>query len=290
MREAGRFGTHHRPRVGVVLSAGGLRGAAHLGVLRRLIAARVPIDVIVGSSAGAIVGGFHAAVGLTIDQMIDDAPYMFGRHVALYGVSRRTPERVSRWLRHRCGIVPDRLAALDRASFDRLHHGVTGFGVVCHDLATRRPCYFSNVDAQGIAVGTAVRASAAIPALFPPARVTAGGRQLKLADGGLSDPLPVEFARRRELGATHLIISDCRRNRRVEGRGGHDERVVHVRPRLRGFGVVPAVSFSVVEAVRAGEEAVDDGTIARIRSWFAAGGMQPGGIPASSASASAGSR
>src|SRR5262245_33319460 len=42
-------------RIGVVLSGGGLRGAGHVGVLQQLAAHKIPIDVIVGSSAGAIV-------------------------------------------------------------------------------------------------------------------------------------------------------------------------------------------------------------------------------------------
>ena len=47
-------------RIAVVLSAGGLRGAAHLGVLRRLVQIGLPIDVMVGVSAGAIIAGFYA--------------------------------------------------------------------------------------------------------------------------------------------------------------------------------------------------------------------------------------
>ena len=52
--------------IGVVLSAGGLRGVAHLGVIRRLVELGIPIDVLVGVSAGAIIAGFWAGVGLTV--------------------------------------------------------------------------------------------------------------------------------------------------------------------------------------------------------------------------------
>ena len=54
-----------RPRIGLVLGGGGARGAAHVGVLRELERMRVPIDAIVGTSMGAIVGGLYAS-GMTV--------------------------------------------------------------------------------------------------------------------------------------------------------------------------------------------------------------------------------
>ena len=50
-----------RPRIGLVLSGGGARGAAHIGVLKVLEELRVPIDAIAGTSMGAIVGGLYAS-------------------------------------------------------------------------------------------------------------------------------------------------------------------------------------------------------------------------------------
>lgn len=50
-----------RPKIGLVLSGGGARGAAHVGVLKVLEEKRIPIDVIAGTSFGAIVGGMYAA-------------------------------------------------------------------------------------------------------------------------------------------------------------------------------------------------------------------------------------
>ena len=52
--------THQRPRIGLVLSGGGARGAAHVGVLKVLEELRIPIDCIAGTSMGAIVGGLYA--------------------------------------------------------------------------------------------------------------------------------------------------------------------------------------------------------------------------------------
>ncbi|MDH3334784.1 MAG: patatin-like phospholipase family protein, partial [Gammaproteobacteria bacterium] len=52
--------TASRPRVGLVLGGGGARGAAHIGVLKELERLRIPIDVIAGTSMGAVVGGLYA--------------------------------------------------------------------------------------------------------------------------------------------------------------------------------------------------------------------------------------
>ena len=57
-----------RPRIGLVLSGGGARGGAHLGVLKVLEEMHVPVDVIVGTSAGAIVGAAYAS-GMPLAQI-----------------------------------------------------------------------------------------------------------------------------------------------------------------------------------------------------------------------------
>ena len=53
--------SHERPRVALVLSGGGARGFAHIGVLRVLKEMRIPVDYVVGTSMGAVVGGAYAA-------------------------------------------------------------------------------------------------------------------------------------------------------------------------------------------------------------------------------------
>src|SRR5512147_468273 len=60
-----------RPRIGLVLSGGGARGAAHVGVLKVLVEMRIPIDYIAGTSMGSIVGGSYAS-GNSIPQMLID--------------------------------------------------------------------------------------------------------------------------------------------------------------------------------------------------------------------------
>ena len=57
-----------RPRIGLVLGGGGARGAAHIGVLKELERLRVPVDAVVGTSMGAVVGGLYAS-GMTPDEL-----------------------------------------------------------------------------------------------------------------------------------------------------------------------------------------------------------------------------
>jgi NTE family protein len=62
--------TASRPRVGLVLGGGGARGAAHIGVLKELERLRIPIDVIAGTSMGAVVGGLYAT-GMSAEDLED---------------------------------------------------------------------------------------------------------------------------------------------------------------------------------------------------------------------------
>src|SRR3954462_8818909 len=57
-----------RPKVGLVLSGGGARGVAHIGVLKVLEEMHIPVDYVVGTSMGSIVGGAYAA-GTSIEEM-----------------------------------------------------------------------------------------------------------------------------------------------------------------------------------------------------------------------------
>ena len=59
-----------RPKVGLVLSGGGAKGAAHIGVLKYIEEAEIPIDYIAGTSMGAIVGGMYA-MGYSADEILD---------------------------------------------------------------------------------------------------------------------------------------------------------------------------------------------------------------------------
>src|SRR5688572_30538430 len=139
-------------RIAVVLSGGGLRGAGHIGVLQQLVAHDIPIDIIVGSSAGAVVAAYYAAVGLTLDDLIRDAQEFRGRHLLAHSLNIRLGRRLDRLLGRASGVIPARLEQLERATFDRLHHGVRTLGVVCHDLKSGQPRYFSTGRDRGVSV------------------------------------------------------------------------------------------------------------------------------------------
>src|SRR5690348_18335777 len=130
-------------RVAVVLSAGGLRGAAHVGVLRALVRHGVPIDSIVGVSAGAIIAAYYAAVGLDFDEFSRDAEMFRGRHLLAYSLNVQLGYRFEPRLARACGVIPTRLQQLESARFERLHHGVSRLGIVCYDVRSRTPRYFA---------------------------------------------------------------------------------------------------------------------------------------------------
>src|SRR5205814_5876137 len=144
----------------------------------------IPIDVLVGVSAGAIVAAYYAAVGLDVQEMIQEAPTFRGRHILMHGVTLRSHRSLKPFLRRFCGVIPKRLEQLERASFTTLHHGVRRLGIVCHDVDAGVPRYFSSVDHHGVLLSDVARASAAVPGVLPPKTMTIGGDTVRLADGG----------------------------------------------------------------------------------------------------------
>lgn len=255
---------HERVRIAVVLSAGGLRGAAHVGVLRQLILHGVPIERIVGVSAGAVIAAYYAAVGLELEELIDDAERFRGRHLLAYSVNVHFDHRFEARVGPFCGVIPGRLRQLEAARFDHLHHGIRRLGIVCHDLSSREPKYFCTGHSTGITLDEAVRASASIPHLFPAIPVTRGDERWRLTDGGVSDPVPAAFARSPSMGATHLIVSDTRWIGLVPPT---DARTVWIRPRLAHTGTLWSPRRGLLAAVRGGEAAVTEDVLRRVLGW-----------------------
>jgi len=255
-------------RVGIVLSGGGLRGAAHLGVLRLIARHHVPVSVMVGVSAGAIIAAYYAAVGLSVHEMIEEAPKFRGRHLVMHGLTLRAHSALKPYLRRFCGIIPERLAQLERAEFDTLHHGVERLGIVCHDLCRNQPCYFSTADHRGLRLADIARASAAVPGVFPAKTMTIGQETVRLVDGGVSGPLPTGFARSPVMGATHLIVSDCRLT--ASAAPSNSDSLIYVRPDLEGLQPFRAPRTALLTAVRRGEAAVTPEVIEHLQSWCVA--------------------
>jgi predicted acylesterase/phospholipase RssA len=79
-----------RPRIGLVLSGGGARGLAHVGVLKVLEAERIPVDAITGTSMGAIVGGLYASGMGAAELETASARHRLGRHLRAAGSTAST--------------------------------------------------------------------------------------------------------------------------------------------------------------------------------------------------------
>lgn len=175
-----------RPRIGLALGGGGARGAAHVGVLRVLEAAGIPIDCIAGTSSGAMVGAAYAA-GLPVDEI--ERIFSYVRMRDLF----RPVWSVSGWLDN------SPLAA----SFERLvgrlemEHLRIPFATVATDAATGEA-----VDLREGSLSAALRATTAIPCLVRP--VEWAGR--RMIDGGVLHKVPVRLAR--SLGAELVIAVD----------------------------------------------------------------------------------
>lgn len=257
-----------RPRIGLVLSAGGLRGASHLGVIRQLTRHGIPTEVIVGTSVGALIAAYYAAVGLTVDQMMDDARVFRGRHLLAHSLTVRAWHPFKALFSPWSGVIPKRLAQLRDAGFSRLHHGVNAIGVVCHDLTNDRPRYVSTAGDGGLRLYDAVATSASIPNMFPPQPLEYDGQVYEFTDGGLSDPLPVGFASHPGLEATHVIVSDCRQH--TSPVDEHD-RLIYLRPTLTHTTTLRAPRATLLEAVAAGEAVVTEAVLARLRAWVLSG-------------------
>lgn len=209
-----------RPKIGLVLSGGGARGAFHVAVLRALEEMHVPIDCIAGTSAGALVGGLYAA-GVSPDEIasfVNQRSFerLFSDLPPRREIPFRRKEEDRRYLSEfEAGIKAGRVrvprglisgqnfsAALDSlmlkaapfGSFDDLP---IPFRAVATDLETGDKVVLDHGD-----LPQAVLASMAIPGVFAP--VERDGRLL--VDGGLVDNLPVDVAK--SMGADIIIAVD----------------------------------------------------------------------------------
>jgi predicted acylesterase/phospholipase RssA len=252
--------------IGIVLSAGGLRGVAHLGVLRQMIRQRILIEAMVGVSAGAIVAAQYAGVGLSLNEMVEQASVFRGRHILMHGLALRSHASLRPYLRRFCGIIPQRLEQLEAASFTNLHHGIKRLGIVCHDLDRNQPRYFSTIESCGARLADVAHASAAVPGVLPAQTMVIGIDVVHLADGGISDSLPIDFVRSPLMGATHVIVSDCRYS--VHAPLLADDSLIYIRPDLDGIRPHRAPGAALIKAVWRGEAAVTDHVVDQIRSWM----------------------
>jgi len=206
-----------RPRLGLVLSGGGARGAAHVGVLKVLEEIHVPVDLIAGTSMGSIVGGLYAT-GMSPQEMEDALATMdwdgsFEDKVPRFDRPfRRKFDEASFLTKLTFGIEKGHLAfptglvqgqklnfilrqlTLPSALVDDFDKLSIPYRAVATDVATGRKVLLSRGN-----IADTMRASMAFPGLFAP--VEMDGRLL--VDGGVVENFPVATAR--NAGAQVLI-------------------------------------------------------------------------------------
>lgn len=178
------------PVVGLALSGGGARGLAHIGVLKVLERAGVPVDLLAGTSMGGVVAGAYAA-GLTPHFLEQEALRMASpRHL----LSLADPTLPRRGLFEGQKVVNYLSRQMGTCTFDTLERPLS---VIAVDLVSSEAVILK----EGC-VTDAVRATIALPGLFKP--VQRDGRLL--VDGGLLDNLPADVAR--QMGADVVIAVD----------------------------------------------------------------------------------
>jgi NTE family protein len=174
------------PKIALVLGGGAARGFAHVGVIKALEAQGIVPDIVVGTSAGSVVGALYAAghTGFELQRL----------------VLQMEESQLSDW------SLPDRGVLKGEALQNFVNRAVAGrpleklgklMAVVATDLQSGEAVVFRTGN-----TGMAVRASSSVPGLFQP--VAINGREY--VDGGLVSPVPVRIAR--GLGADFVIAVD----------------------------------------------------------------------------------
>ncbi|MBO4452166.1 MAG: patatin-like phospholipase family protein [Bacteroidaceae bacterium] len=207
----------HRKKVAVVLSGGGAKGMAHIGVLKVLERAGIPVDIVTGTSMGSIIGGLYS-IGYNanaLDSMVrvQDWSYVITDKEDLRNQSLNDRKKQNTYFfstgmtigkrdMNAGGLIKGKnLAEL----FQQLCVGFTDSLDFSRDLPIPFACVAtdiidnSEVDFHSGRLPQAMRASMAIPAAFSPVRI---GDKV-LVDGGLRNNYPADIAR--EMGADIII-------------------------------------------------------------------------------------
>lgn len=173
-------------KIGLALGGGAARGFAHIGVIKALEAQGIVPDIVVGTSAGAVVGALYAS-GLSGFELQKLAMAMDEGQIGDWSLPDRgvfKGEALQGFVNRSVANRP--LEKLSRS-----------FGVVATHLRNGEPVLFRTGN-----TGMAVRASAAVPGVFQP--VSINGHEY--VDGGLVSPVPARAAR--SLGANFVIAVD----------------------------------------------------------------------------------
>lgn len=174
-------------RIGLALGGGAARGFAHIGVIKVLEAQGIVPDLVVGTSAGSLVGALYAAGnnGFALQKMAIDMDEAAISDWSVPFFSQSTGvlkgEAIQNYVNR----------AVHGQPIEKLR---MPFGAVATDLRNGQPILFRRGN-----TGAAVRASSAVPGVFQPVRIG----NSDYVDGGLVSPVPVSHARR--MGADFVI-------------------------------------------------------------------------------------
>ena len=211
--------TKIRKKVGLVLSGGGAKGVAHLGVIKAIEEAGIPIDYIAGTSMGAIVGGLYA-IGYSVEDLEKYVANQNWTEIFLDDIPRENkliPERerndvfiFSLPIGQGGKILIPTGFLNDNNVLNMLNELTTGyhdslsfdslpipFACVAYDLASGR-----DVALRSGSLPIAIRSSMSIPGVFKPVEIG----QMMLIDGGISNNFPVDVVR--AMGADVVIGVD----------------------------------------------------------------------------------
>ena len=215
-----------RPKVGLVLSGGGAKGAAHIGVLKYIEEAEIPIDYIAGTSMGAIVGGMYA-MGYSADEILDLISAVDWDRLISNQVDRQRTSYTSKAeSRTQLITIPFSVRTDEQELQSRTFKNSLPTGIVSGDnlinlfnslsvgyadsvdfdqlpvpflcIATNMVSGEADVLDKGV-FSKSLRASMAIPILFDPVKIN----NTLYADGGLLNNFPAEECR--AMGADYVI-------------------------------------------------------------------------------------
>jgi NTE family protein len=178
------------PRIALVLSGGAARGFAHVGVIRVLEQEHIPVDLVVGTSVGSLIGALYASSrnGFELEweafQLKQEDLFDFGVWNAVLGMGLAKGERLEAFVRGK----------VKQQSIEELP---LPFAAVATDLN-----WGTRVVLDKGPLARAVRASSAIPGVFEP--VLLEGKLL--VDGGVVDNIPIDVARAK--GADLVVAVD----------------------------------------------------------------------------------
>ncbi len=266
-----------RPKIGLALGGGGARGAAHIGVLKVLEEENIPVDYLVGTSAGALIAALYSG-GICPEEL--ESYILSGAIKKVYKTNVSIFRALFIYLNKAIHIVSGRPFYAGLYNDHKLHHFVNQLvsnedgsieinvplHIIAVDLITGLPVVIKSGD-----VGLAVQASTAIPSLRQPIPIEG---QL-LIDGGVVNNIPIEEAKKMGADIVIAVNVDSKLEEskpedfksfvgvitrvitlglRAQSQYVLDKADIVISPNLAGVGILDLDEKSLTKAIEAGEE------------------------------------